>query len=190
MIHASSSQRSVIIVTLTVAASLITVSNSFVPISNPSHLYPTATTTTTNPQKQQDHVGSALYALPPMIIGPMIRKMREEQAKKKMPLISRDEAIYDAPGLRVGRGAWKWPPVWPYDNTFFKTYEDLKPETPTLKNMASMLSGVPQFPTPEEVAATEKEKNELKFQPMPYWTEEVVDVTTDLDPDAADKLTR
>jgi hypothetical protein len=160
------------VIALTIAV-LIAASDAFAPVAN---------------RQRQQLTSSTLYAVPPMIIGPMIRKMREEQAKKKMPLVTRDEAIYDAPGLRVGRGAWKWPPVWPYDNTFYKTYEDLKSDAPSLKNMASMLSGMPQFPTPEELA--ESEKNELKFKPMPYWTEDMAEVTTDLDPDAAEKLTR
>ena len=51
------------------------------------------------------------FAPPTMIIGPMIKRMREEQEKKKMPMASEQERAYEAPGLRVGSSAWKWPPV-------------------------------------------------------------------------------
>ena len=47
------------------------------------------------------------FAPPPMIIGPMLKKMREEKAKKNMPLASDEERGTEAPGLRVGKGAWK-----------------------------------------------------------------------------------
>ena len=70
-------------------------------------------------QKQKQIISSELY-----IIGPMIRKMREEQAKKKMPMASEEERRDEAPGLRVGRGAWKWPPVWPYANN--ELYEKMR----------------------------------------------------------------
>merc|ERR1711976_98736 len=59
------------------------------------------------------------------IIGPMIRKMREEQAKKKMPMASDEEREGEAPGLRVGTGAWRWPPVWPYSEAEFTPKEDI-----------------------------------------------------------------
>ena len=95
---------------------------------------------------------SALHAfLPPtLIIGPMIRRMREEQEKKNMPMASADESKNEAPGLRVGANAWKWPPVWPYDSNFFKRKSEMK-----ARNAAapmSMLTG--QMPTaPGENAA-------------------------------------
>mmetsp|Transcript_25413 Transcript_25413/g.50694 ORF Transcript_25413/g.50694 Transcript_25413/m.50694 type:complete len:611 (+) Transcript_25413:169-2001(+) len=54
------------------------------------------------------------------IIGGAIRKMRAEQEKKKMPMASPEDAAQEAPGLRVGPQAWKWPPVWPYDDELFR----------------------------------------------------------------------
>jgi hypothetical protein len=54
------------------------------------------------------------------IIGGAIRKMREEDAKKKMPMALPEEAEREAPGLRVGEQAWKWPPVYPYDRELFR----------------------------------------------------------------------
>lgn len=65
------------------------------------------------------------FAPPPMIIGPMLKKMREEKAKKNMPLASDEERGTEAPGLRVGKGAWKWPPVWPYDREMFMRTEEI-----------------------------------------------------------------
>ncbi len=53
------------------------------------------------------------------LIGGAIRKMREEDAKKKMPMASDKEREKEAPGLRVGSEAWKWPPVYPYEEDLF-----------------------------------------------------------------------
>ena len=37
-----------------------------------------------------------------------------------MPTASDEESANESIGLRVGRDAWKWPPVWPYDQDMFK----------------------------------------------------------------------
>ena len=37
-----------------------------------------------------------------------------------MPMASPEDAASEAPGLRVGPQAWKWPPVWPYDDELFR----------------------------------------------------------------------
>jgi len=110
----------------------------------------------------------------------MIRKMREEKAKKRMPLATRDEASYEAPGLRVGTNAWKWPPVWPFDSTFFKLKEELA--QPNLSSMTGLLTGqIPELPD-------ETEKEEDKFKPLEFWGVEHADDMTDLDPEAIEKV--
>ena len=35
-------------------------------------------------------------------------------------MASPEDAASEAPGLRVGPQAWKWPPVWPYDDELFR----------------------------------------------------------------------
>lgn len=122
------------------------------------------------------------FTPPTMIIGPMIRKMREENAKKKAPLATRDEAQYEAPGLRVGTRAWKWPPVWPFDSTFFQLKEEME-NKPDISSMAGLLTGqMPQVPDVSE------EDDADKFNPLKFWGVEMADVTTDLDPEAVEKL--
>lgn len=129
-----------------------------------------------------------LHVMPPMIIGPMIRKMREEKQKQKMPMATENEMKGQAPGLRVGGAAWKWPPVWPYDQTFFTPPEDLKKPDPAaqLNGMAGMLSGIAQVPTPEEMDV----KEETQLDVVKYWKEDKADVRTDLDEEAVEKLKR
>lgn len=120
---------------------------------------------------------------PTFIIGPMIRKMREEKEKKKMPMAAPDEAAYEAPGLRVGKSAWKWPPVWPYDMTSFVPKQDeVAPAAPDLASVASMMNGAPQVPPSLTVS------EESKLDPIKYWGEEKADVATELSEGAAAKL--
>lgn len=114
------------------------------------------------------------------IIGPFLKKMRAEQEKKNMPMASEDERLGEAPGLRVGTGAWKWPPIWPYAPDEFIPTEDIQTNAP---NMASMLGG--SLPTPEEALAKEKEKLDV----IKYWGEEKSDVNTELPESSAKKLT-
>ena len=86
----------------------------------------------------------SLHVLPPMIISPLIKKMREENAKKNLPMVDMEEAQKEAPGLKVGKEVWKWPAVWPYDEITFKPVATL--ESPTsadnLNQIASAISGV------------------------------------------------
>jgi hypothetical protein len=115
------------------------------------------------------------------IIGPMIRKMREERAKKNQPLASLEEQSSEAPGLKVGTGAWKWPPIWPYDGQAFLRKSEIIPVKPTVP-MAGLLSGgMPSLPTP----STEDIK---PLNAMQYWNDEQGDVTTDIDLETADRL--
>ena len=137
------------------------------------------------PAKLMTHHGSseqstALKALPPMIIGPMIKRMREEKEKAKMPMARPDEAKNEAPGLRVGETAWKWPPVWPYDRNFFKRRSELD----AAKNAASPLGMMSSMPTPD---ANGEVVEQNVFDSLGYW-ERVKDVKTDLDESVADKI--
>jgi hypothetical protein len=113
----------------------------------------------------------------------MIRKMREDKEKKNMPMANAEEAAYEAPGLRVGKDAWKWPPVWPYDGATFTPTQDLVDAGggPDLASMAGVVNGMPASPTQTEVG------DEDKLNPLKYW-EEKADVSTELDPQAADNL--
>jgi hypothetical protein len=112
----------------------------------------------------------------------MIRKMREDKEKKNMPMANAEEAAYEAPGLRVGKDAWKWPPVWPYDQASFMPTQDMA-ETggPDLASMAGVVNGMPAPPTQTEVS------EEDKLDPLKYW-EEKASVATELDPNAAENL--
>jgi len=113
-----------------------------------------------------------------MIIGPMIKKMRDEQQKKKMPMATTEESQGEAPGLRVGNNAWKWPPVWPYDQQFFTPKVDLvAKQAPNL--MGAAMGGVP--------GAVEEEPLET-FDPIKYWSEEKADARTKLDDQAIENL--
>lgn len=117
------------------------------------------------------------------IIGPFIRKMREENAQKKMPMASETEREGEAPGLRVGDNAWKWPPVWPYDGDAFTPKQDIKKPAAQASPLGSMLG---QAPVVEEV--DEEEEEETKFDVMKYWQEEKSDVTTEIDEGASKSI--
>ena len=98
-------------------------------------------------------------------------------------MASDQERAYEAPGLRVGSSAWKWPPVWPYDRSFFVPKEDLITQgAPDLASMAGMMNGVPQIPTVGEA------KEVSTFDVISYWNEELANVATELDPEAAENL--
>jgi len=117
---------------------------------------------------------ASLSSLPVFIIGPMIRKMREEKRKKERPLVSLEEVELESPGLKIGTNVWKWPPIWPYDLNLFNRKEDgpdpMSMLNPALASLSKMASA----------------KNE--FDALKYWGEEKVDVTTDVDEEAIEKL--
>lgn len=126
------------------------------------------------------------FAPPPMIIGPMLKKMREDKAKKNMPLASDEERGTEAPGLRVGKGAWKWPPVWPYDREMFMRTEEIvnKQQQNALQGMLGGAAAGGTLPDlPDSPAAAAAAKLDLKQ----YWSEKA-GVTTDIDEEAANKL--
>mmetsp|Transcript_29712 Transcript_29712/g.43595 ORF Transcript_29712/g.43595 Transcript_29712/m.43595 type:complete len:649 (-) Transcript_29712:29-1975(-) len=130
---------------------------------------------------------ATLHAVSPtFIISPIIKKFREEQAKKNAPLATDDEKSAEAPGLRIGKDAWKWPPVWPFADDLFVPQKE-EAATPAPNPMATVMQqqmgGTDALPpTPEKV---EVEKLDMKK----YWQEEMVNESTNLDPLAAAKLT-
>lgn len=130
-----------------------------------------------------------LNVMPPMIISGALKKYKDEQEKKKMPMASRDEAKKEAAGLRVGASVWKWPPVWPYDDLFFLPPEDVPQKPMDMNAMASMFSGIQQ--TPEQVAAsgpTAEEEEAAKLDVFQFWGEEKGDVRTEMDAESVEKV--
>ena len=129
------------------------------------------------------------------IIGPMIRKMREnEEAKKNVVLYSDEEKELEAPGLKVGTGVWKWPPVWPYAPDFFlrpkeEEFENQKANNPLSSAMMGM-GGTNALtpPSPEEAAELAKKEEEAKLDATQFWSVEKAGVLTDLDPEAENQL--
>lgn len=91
-----------------------------------------------------------------------------------------------APGLRVGGSAWKWPPVWPYDQDFFTPIEDIAKPDPAaqLNSMAGMMSGTPAIPKPDEIEIKEQET----LDAIKYWKDEKGEIKTELDEEAVEKL--
>jgi len=137
-----------------------------------------------NPSNVIRQEDMSLNVLPPMIIGPAIKKMKEENAKKNVPMATEEDAKGEAPGLRVGRSTWKWPPVWPYDQTFFTPSEDIQtPPNAQANPMAGMISGMAENPIP----VVEGSKTE-KLDPVQYWQVDKTDVRTEMDEEAVEQL--
>jgi len=116
------------------------------------------------------------------IIGPMIRRMRNEKEAKNMPMANPDEAKKEAPGLRVGVNAWKWPPVWPYDNNFFKRKSEMTGKNNAANPMLNMMNPMDAFEKKDVPEVDENVFDSLK------WWEEKKDVITDLDERVAAKI--
>jgi len=114
------------------------------------------------------------------IIGPMLRKMKEEKAKKNMPMASDEERDGEAPGLRVGGGAWKWPPVWPYTTNDFTPKDDIVEQKDDNPMGALMGGGAPPV---QEVVDDKDRLDSLKF-----WGEDKVSEKTTIDVEAIDQL--
>ena len=154
------------------------------------------------PPKAAPRVSTTLSAMPPLIIGPMLKKMKEEKEKKKMPMADATEAANEAPGLKVGKGAWKWPAMWPYDASFFVTSKEFqvsqqKKQQSQMKDALTGMAGIPNkngfdpngantLAVPD--AAEKGEEQEETFDPLKYWGEDKADATTDMDADAVEKL--
>mmetsp|Transcript_7624 Transcript_7624/g.9976 ORF Transcript_7624/g.9976 Transcript_7624/m.9976 type:complete len:660 (-) Transcript_7624:86-2065(-) len=130
---------------------------------------------------------------PPLIIGPMLKKMKDEKAKKNMPMADASESANQAPGLRVGSGSWKWPPVWPYDTALFLPSKQLD-EMERKKNMnqlASAVSGIGQSPNmmAPDGATTDGDDDDVEiFKALDFWGKEKGTLETGMDQDAVDKL--
>ena len=129
---------------------------------------------------------SELRAAPILIISGFIKKRREEERKKNVPLAGADQMAAEAPGLRVGSGTWKWPPVWPYDDTFFRAAAAEPPVSATenLNSVASMFSGV----AAPNALSEDDEDQQAKFDPLEYWNSAEGNRKTELDPEAVAKL--
>jgi hypothetical protein len=142
------------------------------------------------------------------IIGPMIRRMRENADKKNMPMAAPDEVRDEAPGLRVGATAWKWPPVWPYDSNFFKRKAELDADAESKKNgagagglmgmgggMGAMMGGGNSGDSAKvgeraaEGAGDDGGESTTAFDSLKYWHEKQ-DVKTDLDERVAERITK
>jgi hypothetical protein len=139
-----------------------------------------------------------LSVMPPFIIGPMLKKMKESNEKKKAPMADASEAANEAKGLRVGKGAWKWPRMWPYDTDFFVTAKsyDSSQQKKQFNQVASALNGIAQMPTADNgmlgptvppTGAEEDDEVEV-WEPLKYWGDEQAHVPTEMDSDAAEKL--
>lgn len=100
-----------------------------------------------------------------------------------MPMANPDEAKVEAPGLRVGANAWKWPPVWPYDSNFFKRKSEMnaKDKANPMMNMMNPMDVMEK----KDIA----DVDENKFDSLKWWDENK-DVTTDLDERVAAKISR
>ena len=145
----------------------------------------------TIPTSSSSSTSTALNAVPPpMIIGPMLKKMKEEEAKKRMPMADPTEASNQAPGLRVGSNSWRWPPVWPYDKMLFMPSQQLDEmeRKKAVNQMASAMSGVGQSPLGGDASATASDDEVEEFNALDFWGKEKGDVATAMDPEAAQKL--
>ena len=114
-----------------------------------------------------------------------------------MPMAAPDEARGEAPGLRVGEGAWKWPPVWPYDANFFKRkveLENSKDKNNPLSNPMSMMTGAGAVGMMNGIGkegdnSTSATSGGVEFDSIGYWKENE-NVRTELDPRVAEKITK
>lgn len=131
------------------------------------------------------------------IIGPMIKRMREKKAAENQPMYSADAMAKEAPGLKVGAGAWKWPPVWPYDSQFFQRKVEMEGNKGGagalgalagmggMGGMGDMMAGATGSKEGEE-----EEGEEAKtFDSLGYWAENE-GVATELDVRVSTKITK
>lgn len=108
--------------------------------------------------------------------------MREEREAKNLPMANPDEARNEAPGLRVGADAWKWPPVWPYDRNFFKRKSEMTGKSNAANPMMNMMNPMDAL---EKKDVPDVDEN--KFDSLKWWDEKK-DVTTDLDESVVAKI--
>ena len=139
--------------------------------------------------------------------------MRGDEQGKNMPMSSLDEARLEAPGLRVGKDAWKWPPVWPYDSNFFKRDSELMAEKEAKKDMnpmsalmgggaaealkqGGMESGSADGAEANGISSSSKSVEEessgdggITFDSLKYWNDNE-NVKTELDERVVEKITK
>jgi SAM-dependent methyltransferase len=176
--------------------SLAVTARAFTPTSRHNTNKRVSTSTTSS--------STRLAALPPMIIGPFLKKMKDEKAAKKAPMADAAQVATEAPGLRVGQGAWKWPRMWPYDTDFFVTSKsyDSAQQKKQLNQVASALNGIAQVPTAENnngmmlggspgagAAVDENDDDEDTWDSLTYWSSDAQGaVPTVMDPEAVANL--
>ena len=131
--------------------------------------------------------------------------MRGDADAKNMPMSSLDEARLEAPGLRVGKDAWKWPPVWPYDSNFFKRDSELMAEKEAKKDMNPMSAlmgggaaealkgGMESAVEANGVKSSVEEESSgdggITFDSLKYWNDNE-NVKTELDERVVEKITK
>jgi hypothetical protein len=123
--------------------------------------------------------------------------MRENADKKNMPMAAPDEMRLEAPGLRVGATAWKWPPVWPYDSNFFKRQSEMDADAERRKRnggAAGLLGGMGVMGGDKkaEVGAVVDDEDGgegAAFDSLKYWSGKS-DVRTDLDERVAERIAK
>ena len=131
---------------------------------------------------------TALPAAPILIISGFLKKRQEEERKKNMPMADAEQLSREAPGLRVGTDTWRWPAVWPYEDSLFRPTAAEPPVTATqnIDNLASMISGVAQASA--GTVEDQEEDQQTTFDPLEYWNSEEGNKKTELDPEAVAKL--
>ena len=147
---------------------------------------PSTISTSTISKSSQPSSTTQLY-----IIGPMIRKMQgKDKEQQNMPMMDAEEARSEAPGLRVGASAWKWPPVWPYDANFFKRDAEItadKDKAAQNNPMGALMSGgLPKAGGEGEDG--ENNGDEVVFDSLKYWADNE-GVKTELDERVIEKIT-
>ena len=177
-----------VLAVVVVAAVVVLTTNAFSPTINHHHLKQQPQTST--------HPSSSTSL---SIIGPLIRKMRGDNDAKNMPMANMEEARLEAPGLRVGAGAWKWPPIWPYDSNFFKRTSEMN--AAQVKNalsnpMANLMGGAASSAGSssseggeEGGSGDEKVDDGSVFDSLKYWDKNK-NVRTELDERVAEKITK
>lgn len=155
-------------------------------IPNVDAFSPPSSISTSTISKSSQPSSTQLY-----IIGPMIRKMQgKDKEQQNMPMMDAEEARSEAPGLRVGASAWKWPPVWPYDANFFKRDAEItadKDKAAQNNPMGALMSGgLPKAGGEGEDG--ENNGDEVVFDSLKYWADNE-GVKTELDERVIEKIT-
>jgi len=145
----------------------------------------TSTITSTDCRGTKTATSLHMMTAPTFIITPIIKKWQEERKKKDLPLASQEERAGEAPGLRVGAGAWKWPPLWPYDDKFFRPLGD---ESAPDAGMSTLLNGMAGGSLAPALPPSDKELKKLDV--VAYWVEEKKDLATEIDADSAEAIRR